>query len=38
MLNHSIDNVVVGAVGIIVNFNLINLVTTFPYCCYRNEN
>ena len=30
MLNHSIDTVVVGADGIIVNFNLINKVTTFP--------
>ena len=30
MLNHSIDTVVVGADGIIVNFNLINKITTFP--------
>ena len=30
MLNHRIDTVVVGADGIIVNFNLINEVTTFP--------
>ena len=30
MLNHRIDTVVVGADGIIVNFNLINKVTTLP--------
>mgnify|MGYP001227453524 CR=1 FL=1 len=30
MLNHRIDTLVVGADGIIVNFNLINKVTTFP--------
>ena len=30
MLNHRIDTVVVGADGIIVNFNLINKVNNFP--------
>ena len=30
MLNHSIDTVVVGADGIIVNFNSTDRVTTFP--------
>ena len=30
MLNHRIGTLVVGADGIIVNFNLINKVTTFP--------
>jgi methylthioribose-1-phosphate isomerase len=30
MLNHRIDTVVVGADGIIVNFNSINKVNNFP--------